>query len=118
LSLLEGFCANNGDLCGSGLAVKLFWDWADLAAQTVGVMGAGGFGEAGDQALDGDAGAPDRAYFEEFTAEEDLAAEDAGDAGGGLTRVGRWMSSAEHEAMTDWHGARRRWRDDVRCTSG
>jgi RHS repeat-associated protein len=29
------------------------------------------------------------------------AAEDAADAGGGLTRVGRWMSPAEHEAMTD-----------------
>jgi hypothetical protein len=29
------------------------------------------------------------------------APEDATDAGGGLTRVGRWMSPAEHEAMTD-----------------
>lgn len=29
------------------------------------------------------------------------AAEDAGAAGGDLTRVGRWMSPAEHEAMTE-----------------
>jgi hypothetical protein len=30
-----------------------------------------------------------------------MAAGDTADAGDGLTRVGRWMSPAEHEAMTD-----------------